>query len=547
MKKVLAVLVCVFLLAMTIPMGIVSVSAEAPTDGGWVWPVTGAIFSRGFDNGHSGIDIAAPAGTAVKAVNSGVVTCASTATAAKEGYCGTCGRYGAGYHVTVRHADGTASLYAHLSAVCVASGQSVAGGQQVGQVGNTGNSQGNHLHLSLFANQQYDTKLRDANLMDPLHYLTPFSDVYVTDVTKTSATIHGTFGAFGPTVVQAGIYIGTDPSNMTKITETLNTEGYMADGTALQGLFYGTGKWYGTLKEGTTYYYRMWITRFGKEYITAVRSFTTLGDHTHVFGHWTVTAEATCGADGLQMRTCACGASETQTIPATAEHDYDDEYDADCNVCGGVREVSERPVIPELPADAPTFVVEDVTAREGEEFTVAIRTRNNSGIVSFKLNLAYDTEVLELLSVEEQDFAGMSFGPVANNPFIVNWVDAIHPDNTTDGVVALVTFRVKEGVEAGVTDIALSYDPEDVYDQNYDNVFFCVQDGSVSIVEYIAGDVNGDGKVNNKDLGLLQQHLNGWDVAVVTMAADTNGDGRVNNKDLGLLQQHLNGWDAELG
>lgn len=54
----------------------------------------------------------------------------------------------------------------------------------------------------------------------------------------------------------------------------------------------------------------------------------------------------------------------------------------------------------------------------------------------------------------------------------------------------------------------------------------------------MAGDVNGDGKLNNRDLGLLQQALGDWDVTVGGNA-DVNGDGRVNNKDLGLLQQAL--------
>lgn len=54
------------------------------------------------------------------------------------------------------------------------------------------------------------------------------------------------------------------------------------------------------------------------------------------------------------------------------------------------------------------------------------------------------------------------------------------------------------------------------------------------------GDTNGDGTVNNRDLGLLQQHLNDWGVEIDSAAADMNEDGRVNNRDLGLLQQQLN-------
>ena len=74
-----------------------------------------------------------------------------------------------------------------------------------------------------------------------------------------------------------------------------------------------------------------------------------------------------------------------------AAHVYDDEYDADCNACGAVREVAEKPadpIIPDLPDDAPAFVVEGTSARAGEEFTVAIRTQYNSGMGSLSLSFS---------------------------------------------------------------------------------------------------------------------------------------------------------------
>lgn len=61
------------------------------------------------------------------------------------------------------------------------------------------------------------------------------------------------------------------------------------------------------------------------------------------------------------------------------------------------------------------------------------------------------------------------------------------------------------------------------------------------------GDANGDGKVNNRDLGLFQQYLNDWEVTMDLAACDVNDDGRVNNRDLGILQQYLNEWDVTLG
>lgn len=60
----------------------------------------------------------------------------------------------------------------------------------------------------------------------------------------------------------------------------------------------------------------------------------------------------------------------------------------------------------------------------------------------------------------------------------------------------------------------------------------------------MVGDVNGDGRVNNRDLGYLQKALNGNDVSV-DGNADVNGDSKVNNRDLGALQQIVNGGEKQ--
>ena len=62
----------------------------------------------------------------------------------------------------------------------------------------------------------------------------------------------------------------------------------------------------------------------------------------------------------------------------------------------------------------------------------------------------------------------------------------------------------------------------------------------------VAGDVNGDGRVNNHDLAALQRYLNEWDVQIRRLSADVTGDGRINNHDLALLQRYLNEWDVTL-
>ena len=56
-----------------------------------------------------------------------------------------------------------------------------------------------------------------------------------------------------------------------------------------------------------------------------------------------VTTAATCGANGVMTYTCSvCGDSYTEAILATGEHTYDNACDADCNVCGGTRQVGDH-------------------------------------------------------------------------------------------------------------------------------------------------------------------------------------------------------------
>jgi len=91
--------------------------------------------------------------------------------------------------------------------------------------------------------------------------------------------------------------------------------------------------------------------------------------------------------------------------------------------------------------------------------------------------------------------------------------------------------------------VVLPLAEDHVYDDDRDaDCNLCGYERSVAV----AGDANGDGDVNNRDMALLQQYINGWDVSIDAEAIDVNDDGDVNNRDLALLQQFINGWDVIL-
>ena len=96
----------------------------------------------GQTKGHTGIDIAVPTGTSVRAALPGVVT---KATYNAGGY---------GYYVMIDHGNGMVTLYAHNSKLMVSVGDTVEAGDTVSLSGSTGRATGPHLHFEVRVNGQ---------------------------------------------------------------------------------------------------------------------------------------------------------------------------------------------------------------------------------------------------------------------------------------------------------------------------------------------------------------------------------------------------------
>jgi murein DD-endopeptidase MepM/ murein hydrolase activator NlpD len=120
--------------------------------GGLIWPVSGPIVS-GFGSRwgrlHAGVDIAVPAGTPIRAAQSGRVVLL--------GWTGGYGNY-----TCIQHTGGLSTCYAHQSRYATSNGASVSKGQVIGYVGCTGHCFGDHLH--------FETRI-NGSPVDPAGYL----------------------------------------------------------------------------------------------------------------------------------------------------------------------------------------------------------------------------------------------------------------------------------------------------------------------------------------------------------------------------------------
>lgn len=114
--------------------------------GYYVWPVAGGRVTQGI-HGFNGVDIgfsgsAAAEGTPILAAASGVVI------VARDG-----GQWNGGYgnYIVIKHPNGTQTLYAHAQtgSVAVSVGSTVAQGQVIAGVGQTGKATGLHLHFEV--------------------------------------------------------------------------------------------------------------------------------------------------------------------------------------------------------------------------------------------------------------------------------------------------------------------------------------------------------------------------------------------------------------
>lgn len=255
----------------------------------------------------------------------------------------------------------------------------------------------------------------------------------------------------------------------------------------------------------------------------------------HTYGSWQ-------NHDGTQhIRTCnSCNEYVLENhnwnngivvTPATFNKEGEKKYE--CIYCEGVKTES----IPMLSATekSPTFVIGDYQAIAGDEVKVNVSLKNNSGVSSLILKVSFDESLLTLTDIEyNATMGGQTIMPNGySSPVTLYWINAFDEEKD-DVVFATLTFKVNKNAKTDTTsNITVSYEQNDVFNFDEENVMFAVENGSITFIDYLPGDINSDLVVDNRDVVLLMRYIAGWkSLEVNERALDVDADHKTTNKDV---------------
>ena len=283
-------------------------------------------------------------------------------------------------------------------------------------------------------------------------------------------------------------------------------------------------------------------------------------DASHVHSYTeTITKKATCTTNGTKTFKCACGDAYEETIKATGhlhketrnkkeatettEGYTGDIYCKDCNTL-----LEKGKTIPKLEEtvdkDAPIIQAESVQGYAGDEVTIPVTIKQNSGIAGFSYDVNYDSSKLQLKKMTAGTVT--KEGTFTTNGNVVNWYTT---DNiTANGTILNITFTILKDTADGKYPVSISLHDgkKNLVNEEGSYVKAAYKAGEVEVISGILGDINGDKDITIADVVLLNRYVLGKASldSDKKKLADINSDGDVTIGDVVLLNRQVLGKDT---
>lgn len=147
--------------------------------------------------------------------------------------------------------------------------------------------------------------------------------------------------------------------------------------------------------------------------------------------------------------------------------------------------ISPFTVISTALENEPYIWVNDVVFENGEMIRVPINIANNPGIIALLIRISYNAEMLELTSVENGTVFNKSSAvfsrDLSTNPYGISWEDGLSAsNNTNNGILATLVFRVKDESTENRSEVAVTIEEDSTFDTELNPVSFETSSGLVS-------------------------------------------------------------------
>lgn len=132
----------------------------------------------------------------------------------------------------------------------------------------------------------------------------------------------------------------------------------------------------------------------------------------------------------------------------------------------------------------PTISAQSVTAQKGEDIFVKIDVSSNPGVAFALIEVEYSDE-LNLIDIWDEGCFGSPLfeNDLDANPVHLSWDHSEGGDNALDGTLATLHFVLQDDAQAGTYWVKISYDEENIFNGDLQNVYFDTVEAQVTVAE----------------------------------------------------------------
>ena len=187
-----------------------------------------------------------------------------------------------------------------------------------------------------------------------------------------------------------------------------------------------------------------------------------------------------------------------------------------------------------------TLTVDSRTAQPGDTVKIDLTISGNTGIIAAIFTLEYDKNRIELIVAEDKALLeGAIFSESYDKyPYKMLWNSSSAENFTSDGTLVTLTFKVKENAQNGDANINITYNADDVFDKDLENVAVNIINGNIKVEkeETLSSGTNSGGyikpslphkseEITKEDIKVISYddvHESDWYHSAVKYVSDNN-------------------------